>query len=175
PHPGHGQDGPEAQLPALYQLATGEGIVVDGYTLPAGQNAQFRDGAVKLIFVWTDNSFHRPSDEGGTYPGTVDVNDVAQAIFALDPPQVVGLSSNGGGYADLAQMATATGSFAPSGGIDCNADGMPDIAAGQPAVCVLVRDPATGITPNTTEAILALVGAGVQNRQVDFALSLELT
>jgi serine protease len=174
PHPGHGQDGPEAQLPALYQLATGEGITVDGYTLPAGQNAQFRDGAVKLILVWTDNSFHLPSDAGGTYPGGIDFNDVAQAIFELDPPQVMGLSSDGGGYGDLAQISTLTSSFAPASGIDCDADGVIDVAPGEPSVCVLFRDTNTNVTPSTTEAILALVGAGVQNRQVDVGVTLDL-
>lgn len=166
PHVGHGQDGPEAQLDALYQLAAG----------PVGERAEFRDGATKLILVWTDNSFHLPTDEaddGTDYPGVRGFNEVSQAILALDPPQVIGISSNGGGYTDLAQVATQTNSLAPAGGVDCDGNGTIDIAQGQPLVCVLNRD-ANAETQFLPEAISALVGVGVQNRRTDLGVTLSL-
>jgi len=55
---------------------------------------------------------------------------VKAAIKALDPPKVIGISSGGGGIADLKAIAAATGALAPVGGIDCNNDGIIDIPAG---------------------------------------------
>ena len=62
-----GYDEPESQLAALYQAATGAGQAVrrpQGRRIAPGQQAHFRDGAVKLFLLWTDAPFHRPGDPG---------------------------------------------------------------------------------------------------------------
>lgn len=136
-----GADGPQSQLPALYQAATGAGQDLSGTgfpaaSIPAGQQANFRPGATKLFLLWTDAPFHLPGDPGTIlYPGPSFVATAA-AILALDPPQVVGISSGNAGLTDLQTIAAATNAFAPPGGIDCNNDGVIDLLEGQPLVCM---------------------------------------
>jgi hypothetical protein len=158
-----GYDEPESQLAALYQAATGAGqAVADPYaaaTIAPGQQAHFRDGAVKLFLLWTDAPFHRPGDPGDIpYPGP-SFEDTVAAINALDPPKVIGVASGSypGTLADLQAIAMATGGVAPAGGVDCNGDGTIDIAAGQPLVC------ATLITgKGVGDAMVAVVQAAQQ-------------
>jgi len=154
-----GADLPQSQLPALFQAATGvgqdlSGVGFPGASIPPGQQANFRNGAIKLFLLWTDAAFHQPGDPGAIpYPGP-SFADTVNAILALDPPQVIGVSSGTDGIPDLTAMATATGALAPAGGVDCNDDGATDIPAGEPLVC--------GIAPSGEgigEAITALVVA----------------
>ena len=134
-----GADGPESQLVALYQAATGEGqdlsgVGYPGASIPAGQQANFRDGVVKLFILWTDAPFHHPGDPGSVpYPGP-SFEETVEAILALDPPMVIGISSGGGGLADLRAIAAATNAVAPPGGVDTNGDGVVDIPEGEPLV-----------------------------------------
>lgn len=158
----YGMDGPESQLVALYQAATGAGQTVADYpgaNIPAGQQATFRDGAVKLFLLWTDAPFHRPGDPGTIpYPGP-SFDDTVAAIKALDPPKVIGVASGSaaGTLEDLRAIAEATGALAPEGGVDCNDDGTIDVPAGEPLVC------ATAITgAGVGAAMLAVVQAAQQ-------------
>jgi hypothetical protein len=137
-----GGDLPQSQLPALFQAATGDGQDLSGAghagaSIPAGQQANFRNGATKLFLLWTDAEFHLPGDPGDIpYPGPSFV-EVVDAITALDPPQVIGISSGPDGVADLQAIAAATGAFAPAGGVDCDDDGAIDILEGEPLVCAI--------------------------------------
>ena len=155
----YGGDDPESQLTALFQSATGVGqdlsaIGFPAASIPPGQQANFRDGAAKLFLLWTDAPFHLPADEGSIpYPGP-SFAETVDAILALDPPIVIGISSGGGGSDDLEAMAAATDAFAPAGGVDCDDNGTIDIAAGEPLVCGISSE-GTGIG----DAIIALVGA----------------
>ncbi|MFX0211464.1 MAG: PKD domain-containing protein, partial [Candidatus Hodarchaeota archaeon] len=135
-----GMDLPESQLAALYQAATGAGqdLSGEGYpgaSIPAGQQANFRDGAIKLILLWTDAEFHLPGDPGDIpYPGP-SFEETVNAILALDPPKVIGISSGTEAVADLEEIAEATGALAPPGGVDLDGDGIIDISEGDPLVC----------------------------------------
>ena len=72
----NGADGPESQLEALYQLATGEGRDVDGNgsyndmgdIIPA--NIGWRPGSTRIVFLGTDVDFHRAGEPvyGGGEP-----------------------------------------------------------------------------------------------------------
>ncbi len=152
-----GGDGPQSQLPALFQAATGAGqnlSLFPGASIPPGQQANFRNGATKIFMLWTDAPFHRPGDAGVIpYPGPSFVQTV-NTIIALDPPKVIGISSGGFGIQDLQEIAAATGSFAPSGGVDCNNDGIIDIPEGESLVCA-ISSAGAGIG----QAIVALVEA----------------
>jgi hypothetical protein len=157
-----GADVPQSQLPALFQAASGAGQDLSGMgfagaSIPAGQQANFRDGATKLFLLWTDAAFHLPGDAGDIpYPGPGFVETVA-AIEALDPPKVLGISSGGGGFADLQAIALATDALAPVGGVDCNGDGVVDLAAGEPLVCDIAAS-GEGIA----EAVVSLVMAAIE-------------
>jgi hypothetical protein len=157
-----GYDEPESQLAALYQASSGMGQTVSGYAgagIAPGQQAHFRDGAVKLFLLWTDAPFHRPGDPGEIpYPGP-SFDDTVAAIKALDPPKVIGVASGDhpGTLADLQAIAAATGGVAPEGGVDCDGNGAIDIAAGQPLVC------STAITgEGVGAAMVAVVQAAQQ-------------
>ena len=135
-----GDDAPESQLVAVFQAATGLGqdLSASGYpeaTIPAGLNASFRVGAQKIMLLWTDASFHLPEDDGSIpYPGP-SLLDTFNAVLALDPPKVIGISVDGGGASDLALLAEGTNTTAPVGGVDCDGDGDIDVAEGEPLVC----------------------------------------
>jgi hypothetical protein len=141
-----GGDLPESQLAAMYQAATGAGQDLSGEgfpdaSIPAGQQANFRDGAIKLILLWTDAEFHQPGDPGDIlYPGP-SFEETVTEILALDPPKVIGISSGADAVADLTAIAEATGALAPPGGVDWNDDGIIDILEGDPLVCSI---PTTG-------------------------------
>ncbi len=167
---GAGDDAPESQLTALYQLATGTGQTVGSYVIPSGQGADFRSTATKLVLLWTDAPFHLPGDPGDIpHPGN-SFMETANALLALDPPQVLGISAGMDGFDDLSQIAEITNSLAPEGGVDCDADGTIDIAEGEPLVC---ETDTTGA--QITDVVLALVGAGLNNRQVDVGVTLSVT
>ena len=160
-----GDDTPQSQLPALFQAATGTGQDLSGAgagfpgaSIPAGQQAHFRDGAIKLFLLWTDAAFHLPGDPGDLpYPGP-SFDDTVAAILALDPPKVIGISSGGGGFLDLEAMAVATDALAPVEGVDCDGDGFIDIFEGAPLVCGIAFS-GEGIG----EAILATVEAALNS------------
>lgn len=186
----NGQDWPESQLSALYQAATGEGqdLSEDGFpeaSIPSGQQAHFREEAIKIFLLWTDADFHYPEDKGVIpYPGPSFI-DVIEAIDSLpgDSPWVVGIDASGltglstgqgsqeqflenaetdkistsDGLSDLKAIAAATGALAPAGGVDCNNDGIIDIAEGEPLVCTIAS---TG--EGIGEAIIALVEAATK-------------
>ncbi|MFM1551088.1 MAG: hypothetical protein ACKJSG_16905, partial [Lentisphaeria bacterium] len=161
-----GGDLPEGQLPALYQAASGVGQVVPGHPqadIPANQNANFDDfrngQPVKKIFLlWTDADFHNPGDAGSIpYPGPT-FQQTVDAVLALDPPKVLGLSSGGGGLEDLRTMARMTGALATSIGCDCNDDGRIDIKPGEPLVCV-IPESGEGVGAAIKGLLLAATGA----------------
>lgn len=161
-----GGDGPQSQLPALFQAATGTGQDLSGAGFPEaciapGQHAKFRDGATKLFLLWTDAPFHDPGDPGAIpYPGP-SFEETVNAILALDPPRVIGISSGPFGIADLSRIAEATDSLAPSGGVDCDADGVIDIPEGEPLVCSIAPS-GEGIG----EAVIAIVEAATAEIEV---------
>ena len=166
----YGYDTSQSQLAALYQAATGSGQDLSsvGYpeaSIPPNQQANFRDGATKLILLWTDADFHQPGDPGAIpYPGP-SFAATASAILALDPPKVIGISSGGGGIADLQAIGFATGALAPSGGVDCDNDGIVDILEGDPLVC--------GIAP-TGEGIASAVVAIVKAASAEQVVNVDI-
>ena len=152
-----GVDDPQSQLAALFQAVTGAGELIapphENASIPSGQQVHFRQQATKIILLFTDASFHAPGDPGADvpYPGPTFDQTVA-AIQAADPPMVIGISSGGGGVADLQRMASATGAVAPAGGADCDADGVVDVPEGAPLVCATTAT-SVGIGNAVTEVI----------------------
>jgi subtilase family serine protease len=114
----YGNDGPESQLEALYQTATGAGrdINNDGDFDDKGElqptNIGWRRGSRRIIFFATDAEFHKNTDTGyevPQYPGP----SCEETIAALTDNgiAVVGLladSSWGTAYDDTAKIVTGT-------------------------------------------------------------------
>jgi hypothetical protein len=137
-----GGDTPEAQLAGLYQSATGAGQDVDpsgssSGDIAPGQQATFRDDALKVVVNVTDASFH---DEA-LYPGpawatTLDalsgrgIKQLGVAVRHYQPS-----SDQVQAQADLERAALATGARAVAPGVDCNGDGSIEVQAGDPLVC----------------------------------------
>lgn len=106
-----GGDGPESQLEALYQCATGEGRdlngdwdYIDRGEIPPSSFG-WRDGAAHYVILFTDVEFHNPEFEP-TYPGPT----WEETIAALDAMgiKVISIDSypvNG----DLTRISDATG------------------------------------------------------------------
>lgn len=110
-----GYDEPEAQLEALYQVATGAGRDLNGdgvINVAAGdfapQSMGFRTGAAKIVLLSTDASFH-DSDSDWTYPGagfTATTNALkAQGITVI----VLQSGTTSSAAADIAKLVAAVG------------------------------------------------------------------
>jgi hypothetical protein len=143
-----GGDEPEAQLPALYQAATGAGqdIAPAGHSLgdiPPGQDAGFRRNALKVIVNVTDSPFHAPPH----YPGP-SWAQTGQALASRGIVQVgVHVVHNAGdgstsyvshpavSLKDLQEGAVLSGGVSASKPVDCDGDTIPDLPAGSPLVC----------------------------------------
>jgi len=149
---GNGLDEPEAQLPALYQVATGAG---DGSYIPPGLHANFRENAVKLVILYTDATFQRfysiPGASPATYPQAI------TAIDALGFSKILGVSSGANSLVDLNSAALDTGALAPSSGLDCDGDGSIDILPNSPLVCSVPSNGA-GLSDVTLDLIEAAAG-----------------
>ena len=151
-HARGGGDPAESQLTALYQSTTGAGQHYPGrrgyirYLTP-GDAAGYRPDALKLAVLATDERFHRErSYLTPSWAQTVaalrshGVHPIGLAVQTVDDS---GHKHGFHSYPVEQQLAIDTGSVAPTGGVDCNGDLVPDIPAGAPFVC---RVPVT-VTP----------------------------
>ncbi|MGE0784578.1 MAG: vWA domain-containing protein [Sandaracinaceae bacterium] len=115
----NGVDRPEAQVEALYQVATGEGLdpfIQPSLGCPGGGFGYpcFRDGALPVVLMFTDAPFH--NGPGGTNPYRCPLapavpHTYEQAIDRLGrlDVRVIGMySGDGTGRGDLEQLATDT-------------------------------------------------------------------
>lgn len=147
---GEGGDLPEAYFEALYQIATGAGLINPGRTLvepfqgasQGGGNlggVGFRANSTRVVVLATDATAH----EGFEYSGVVQTpHGSMAAIEALRTlsVKVVGISSGNAARATLENLATQTGALAPSFGGQC-ATGLGGAArAPVNGMCPLVYD-----------------------------------
>lgn len=133
---GCGSDLPEGQMEALYQIATGNGNVVSGvvnvpeHHVKGRGGVEFRDGALPVVTMITDATFHTLNEptrmcfgEKTDYAGAVAMaaHGRADTTSALKNvcARVIGLSADPGygadciANADLRQMANDTGAAVP--------------------------------------------------------------
>lgn len=148
---GGGLDGPEANLPALFQSATGAGQLP---YVPPGMDSGFRDESLKVIVHMTDTIFH---DEEA-YPGP----SFEETLDALKQEHItqIGVAARSTARRDLERTAEATGAIAPPGGLDCNDDGMVDILAGAPMVCAFSESEGTVMSDMIVELLSAIKDLG---------------
>lgn len=127
---GAGGDEPEAGIEALYQIARGTGLVVDGQVLAAPWSGQaaagggaapgvgFRDDAFRVVVHATDAPSHDASDYGGVVPGAHGRDETLSAL-AASHIRVIGIASSERARPDLEQLARATGAAVPATGGHC--------------------------------------------------------
>ncbi len=148
--------GLESHLIALHQAATGSGVKgTSGPAVPAGQDPTWRGGSLRTLVVVTDVEYVDEGDpEAPTRSQVYDaLVDRGIRVIGLEVVREGGDDGMPGGYAaveaadaasttaptparrDLEELAAATGSFAPPGGVDCRDNGTTEIAAGAPMVC----------------------------------------
>lgn len=161
----------KSHMGALYQLATGEGQDVhppgpSEHDVPQGLQANFDDKALKIVIHATDEAFGRPvrreasgSGLSNPEPPEIPSNEmVANAFNARDIMQV-GLSIGRSPRNDLREVAADTGALAPAEGVDCNDDGVEDLASGTPLVCDVTRTSLEADATNLVPAIINLLEA----------------
>lgn len=113
-----GLDEPEAQVEALYQLATGEGLgtyVSPSIGCPRGGTGYpcFRFDALRVVLLFTDAPFHSGPGNSNPYacspfPVPHRYQDAIDALNAIDV-KVMGLySGNGDGFDDLERTVIDT-------------------------------------------------------------------
>jgi hypothetical protein len=115
---GSGGDLPESGAEALYQIATGEGFVLDGRTLvpPFGGPASgggslggagFREGSYRIVVHVTDAPTHEWNDYGALVPGA---HGSAQAISMLNALEIrtLGIASSEAAREHLETIALGT-------------------------------------------------------------------
>jgi hypothetical protein len=148
--------GYESHLIALHQAATGSGVDgTSGPAVPAGQDPTWRTDSLRTLVVVTDVEYVDEDDPEA--PSRRQVYDALAArgirVIGLEVVREGGDDGMPGGYAaveaadaasttaptparrDLEELAAATGSFAPVGGVDCRDNGTVEIPAGAPMVC----------------------------------------
>ena len=145
---GCGGDSPEGQMEALYQIATGVGNVVSGvvdippYTGMGRGGAGFRSGAMPVIAVVSDASFHTKGESTRTcFGATLDyagatataAHTRSQTLSGLKNlcARVVGVSTMAGteegcmATYDLQSFANGTGALVPPQAWDAAPGGRP--------------------------------------------------
>ncbi len=165
---GNGGDTPEAGFEALYQIATGAGLLAGGDVLVPAWNGRaasgggtepgvgFRTGALRVVVHVTDAPAHEGADYAGPIPGA---HGSAAASAALNAAGVrfIGVASGSAARPQLEAMALATGSVVPpiSGSCHTGLGGAsrPPTSSG----CVLVFDVASDGS-GLSDAIIDSIG-----------------
>lgn len=169
--------GTEPHLTALHQVATGSGIANPsvGAPVPAGQQANWRPGSVRVVLMTADNEVMDGEEQGfGPDP---DGPSMAQTLAALNGRDIKfvgielrkredGQTTVGGllGIEDITnpnvkskrrvlmdQVAAGTGARAPVGGVDCDGDGTRELDTDEPLVCAVPWDPDSGSVGDVVE------------------------
>ena len=162
-----------AQLPALQQVATGSGVDVwpegmssshvDGNDVQPGQDASYREKALRVVLNATDEHFStgQPYDNDDFPPDIPSFAEVTASLNERDIHQI-GLALGTAALDDLRTVARDTFATAPAGA-DCDGDGVREIGPGQPLVCV-ARQSGLEQGSNLVPAIVNMVEA-VRDRE----------
>jgi hypothetical protein len=127
---GNGADRPESWAEALYQVATGAGLVAGAQVLVrrfAPQNLPdtgtiggvgFREHSSRVVVLITDAPTHDGSDYAAVVPGAHSRDAALTALRAIGV-HVVGIVSAVDARPDLEAVAFATGAIAPASSAGC--------------------------------------------------------
>jgi len=158
----------ETHRSGLYQTATGEGLrSPEGETLvDPGQQASYRGDALRVVLhatdePWSPTTPHEPSVEqvvgalrerrvhhfGLQLVRNPTVDDASREQGAVDNARV---------RLQLEEFSRGTGTFAPAGGVDCDANGSAELPEGQPLVCSVGR---SGVEARMAGTLLSMLRA----------------
>lgn len=133
--------GEETQYTALFQTVSSAGQMNVG--IPPGQGASFRPEALKIIVHASDEPFGIVPDGPTAEEAGVAMSEMGVFHVGLDfQAGAEGVSNSRNTRTvkeDMDEMARATGTFAPAGGVDCNGDGEAELQAGEPLTCPITR------------------------------------
>ncbi|HVF06764.1 MAG TPA: vWA domain-containing protein [Frankiaceae bacterium] len=161
--------GHDAGLEAIYQAATGAGRVdvLGRQLVQPGFPAGFRPEAMKVVLVATDDNFRLGGPTDPAYPGPS--LDLVSKTLRGKGIYLVGLevdTNSGSARTEMERLARDTGAVAPDEGVDCDGDGIADVAGGGPIVCTF--DPKAG---DTIAGAFVQMLAGIEDyAPVDIAL-----
>jgi len=141
--------GEEAHRTALHQAVTGEGLTINGVEHVApDQGATFRDGTLRVLLHITDEPWDARTPGEPTPFAVIEAMNAAGAKHvglqvvhrdgrvAAGGDRVEGIEQQALLRLQLDQFSEGTGAVAPTGGLDCDGDGEPDLRQGEPLVCV---------------------------------------
>jgi hypothetical protein len=168
---GHGGDGAESGAEALYQIATGEGFVLEGTPVVArfdpGRAGSlgtvggvgFRAGALRVVVHITDAPPHSPEDYGSDIPGTHGFPEASAALRDRGV-HVVGIASGTEARPHLESLAIQTGAYRPAEGGSCATGTLGDEVRAIDDLCPLVFDiypDGSGLSVAIIDALVGLV------------------
>lgn len=169
----------KSHLGALYQIATGAGQDLyppgpAGHDVPPGLDVSFEDKALKVVLHATDERFAQsdgnPKPPGADFsnPVTPDIPTFTEVVNALNARDIhqIGLSINRAPRGHLERVARDTGALAPAQGVDCDGDGISEIAPGEPLVCALTRRNLEAESTNMVPAIVNMLQALPTGRDI---------
>jgi photosystem II stability/assembly factor-like uncharacterized protein len=169
---------------ALFQIATGAGLEAETpnpdrvtnlgppgafrvkRTVPPGQQVNFRDDAVRLTLVITDEPFEEDTEGEPPRQQVVDAlkaKRIKTVGIRVLPPAAEQTNPNDTDHTpvrlltlrqQLEFFARSTDTLAPRGGVDCDGGGSPDVAEGQPLVCDINE---TGIKSEIDDLIISIL------------------
>jgi hypothetical protein len=155
--------GEETHRSALYQTATGEGLSypVGGQIIRPGQQAGYRENALKVVMMITDEPYQETTMYEPPILGVIEalsersIHHVGIHVYGgqgtgLDSTVVNDLLIR----RQLEQISGGTRTFAPAAGVDCDGDGNPDVRSGAPLVCSVKR---SGIEANLGETLISVL------------------
>ncbi|HEU0132545.1 MAG TPA: hypothetical protein VFQ85_16290 [Mycobacteriales bacterium] len=151
---GGGGDEAESQFEAIYESVHDAAGLKSFLDEPEGDTL-WRPGALRIEVVATDQSSH--VGDGASYPGA-SYEDALNGLLRAHV-RTVGIAAGPNARTDLSTHAQDTGSLAPPGGIDCDADGDIDVKEGQPLVCDFAPGLGTNVPTGTPVPILDPSGA----------------
>lgn len=160
--------GDETHYTALHQMATGSGVspVLQGRPVRRGLQADFRSGALRFVVHVTDEPLQL--DESGPTPLA------AQNALVDNQIRHIGLAASVDDVEDAVRdastikqqmrvLSSATGAFAPPGGVDCDGNGTRELPEGEPLVCSV---PETGGNPDLATPIIDILTSLVDEAAV---------
>jgi len=153
------QGGAETHLLALHNAVTGAG----GHRVNPGKQADFRPGSLRLVVHATDDTIDDREDEPTPDQVAEAFRSAGVLHVGLNALATAGLTPDAGTSLDvhdvLADLSRRTGALAPPGGLDCDGNGVDDVAEGEPVTCDIGDLLLTGVGAGIGDVVVQVISA----------------